>query len=233
VLAALAHLADQDTGEFSANPSELARMLDAFEDDARAWLASAEAVGAAELFPGSSQLWRGRIKLRRLGADRAEEVRLRARKIDGGRWDRLDSAQAFAAGDSCRRLTLLRYFGDQQEPIADGRCCDVCSPIDYPAETAATRTRSKRKAAAPPIPDDVPEDLLIALKAWRSAAAKEAGVPAYVIGKDATLHAIAATRPATSDALSLLPGVGPAFLERHATAVLAVLADHPGGALAA
>jgi ATP-dependent DNA helicase RecQ len=58
-------------------------------------------------------------------------------------------------------------------------------------------------------------------------------VPAYVIGKDATLHAIAATRPATSDALSLLPGVGPAFLERHATAVLAVLADHPGGALAA
>jgi superfamily II DNA helicase RecQ len=54
-----------------------------------------------------------------------------------------------------------------------------------------------------------------------------------VIGKDATLHAIAATRPTSSDALSLLPGVGPAFLERHATAVLAVLADHPGGALAA
>lgn len=233
VLAALAHLADQDTGEFSANPSELARMLDAFEDDARAWLASAEAVGAAELFPGSSQLWRGRIKLRKLGADRAEEVRLRARKIDGGRWDRLDAAQAFAAGDACRRLTLLRYFGDQQEPIADGRCCDVCSPIEIPAETAATRTRSKRKAAAPPIPADVPEDLLIALKAWRSAAAKEAGVPAYVIGKDATLHAIAATRPDTPDALSLLPGVGPAFLERHAAAVLAVLADYPDDAMAA
>ena len=94
VLAALAHLADQDTGEFSANPSELARMLDAFEDDARAWLASAEAVGAAELFPGSSQLWRGRIKLRKLGADRAEEVRLRARKSDGGRWDRLPTVAA-------------------------------------------------------------------------------------------------------------------------------------------
>ena len=115
----------------------------------------------------------------------------------------------------------------------DGRCCDVCSPIEIPAETAATRTRSKRKAAAPPIPADVPEDLLIALKAWRSAAAKEAGVPAYVIGKDATLHAIAATRPTTADALSLLPGVGPAFLERHAAAVLAVLAENPGDAMAA
>ena len=109
--------------------SELARMLGASEDDARAWLASAEAVGAAELAPGSSQLWRGRILLRRLGADRAEQVRLRARKIDGGRWDRLDAAQAFAGGDTCRRLALLRYFGDMQEPIATGRCCDVCDPI--------------------------------------------------------------------------------------------------------
>ena len=47
-----------------------------------------------------------------------------------------------------------------------------------------------------------------------------------MIGKDATLHAIAATRPTTPDALSLLPGVGPAFLERHADAVLSVLAGH-------
>ena len=225
VLGALADLADPTDGSFAANPTELARMLGASEDDARAWLASAEAVGAAELAPGSSQLWRGRILLRRLGADRAEQVRLRARKIDGGRWDRLDAAQAFAGGDTCRRLALLRYFGDLQEPIATGRCCDVCDPIAIPAETAATR----RKRPVP-IPDDVDEDVLASLKAWRSTTAKAQGVPAYVIAKDATLHAIAATRPTTPDALGALPGIGPAFLERHAAAVLDLL---DGGEIAA
>ena len=60
--------------------------------------------------------------------------------------------------------------------------------------------------------------------------AKAQGVPAYVIAKDATLHAIAATRPTTPDALAALPGVGPAFMERHAAAVLDLL---DGGEIAA
>jgi len=58
-------------------------------------------------------------------------------------------------------------------------------------------------------------------------------VPAYVIGKDATLHAIAATRPTSEAALAALPGVGPAFLERHAAAVLAIVAGWDPGAIAA
>ncbi len=223
VLAALASVAESGSGEFAIHPGELARAVGGGDDDVRAWLASAEAVGAAELYPGSSQVWRGRILLRRLGVDRAEQVRLRARKIDGSRWDRLDAAQAYAAGTECRRLTLLRYFGDQQDPVATGRCCDVCDPVDVLAETAATRTKSQRKAAAAAIPDDVPEDLLVALKAWRSTTAKEAGVPAYVVAKDATLHAIAAVRPTTATGLGDLPGIGPAFLERYAEAVLELL----------
>jgi DNA helicase-2/ATP-dependent DNA helicase PcrA len=54
-----------------------------------------------------------------------------------------------------------------------------------------------------------------------------------VIGKDATLHAIAATRPTSEAALAALPGVGPAFLERHAAAVLAIVAGWDPGAIAA
>jgi superfamily II DNA helicase RecQ len=57
------------------------------------------------------------------------------------------------------------------------------------------------------VPDDVDEALLAELRTWRSAAAKAAAVPAYVIAKDATLHAIAAVRPATPGALEALPGV--------------------------
>ena len=106
-----------------------------------------------------------------------------------------------------------------------GRSGDVCDPIAIPAETAAPR----RKRPVP-IPDDVDEGVLAALKAWRSTTAKAQGVPAYVIAKDATLHAIAATRPTTPDALAALPGVGPAFMERHAAAVLDLL---DGGEIAA
>ncbi len=232
VISALAQVAEPGTGAFAVAPGELARLADGDEDGVRAWLASAEAVGAAELEPGSSSVWRGRLRLRRLGAERAEEVRLRARRIDGGRWDRLDAAQAYATGADCRRLVLLRYFGDPQEPVADGRCCDVCDPIAVPAPSARTASRSRTKAKAE-IPPDAPEELVARLKAWRAEAAKAQGVPAYVIGKDATLHAIAATRPATEAALAALPGVGPAFLERHAAAVLAIVADWDAGALAA
>ncbi|MGA0122362.1 MAG: RecQ family ATP-dependent DNA helicase [Gaiellales bacterium] len=229
VLAALAQLAEPGTGAFAVNPAELARMAGAGEDDVRAWLASAEAVGAAELEPGSSSTWRGRLRLRGLGADRAEDVRLRARRIDGGRWDRLDAAQAYAAGTGCRRRALLAYFGDDEQPRADERCCDVCDPIDVPAETAATRSRSRRRTAVE-IPADAPAALVEQLKAWRSETAKAQGVPAYVVAKDATLHAIAAVRPTGPAALEALPGVGPAFMERHAAAVLAIVgawADDP------
>ncbi len=233
VLAGLAAFADPDSGAFAVQPGELARALGGEDDNVRAWLASAEAVGAVELSPGSNQQWCGRLRLRGLGADRAGQVAQRARKINGGRWDRLDAAQAYAAGSGCRRDTLLRYFGDHQAPCANGRCCDVCDPIDVLAATAATRTRSAKKAAAPPIPDNVPAELLTALKVWRGETAKAAGVPAYVIAKDTTLHAIAATQPCTHDALSVLPGIGPAFLERHADVVLALLNDWRTAACAA
>ena len=70
-----------------------------------------------------------------------------------------------------------------------------------------------------------PVPMVAELKAWRSAAAKAAGVPAYVIAKDATLLAIAAVRPAAPDALEAIPGVGPAFMERHAGDVLRIVGD--------
>jgi DNA helicase-2/ATP-dependent DNA helicase PcrA len=61
------------------------------------------------------------------------------------------------------------------------------------------------------------------LRAWRSQAAQSQSVPAYVVFTDATLQAIAETRPANLRELSGLPGIGARKLEMYGDDVLAAL----------
>jgi ATP-dependent DNA helicase RecQ len=88
------------------------------------------------------------------------------------------------------------------------------------------RTRSPRSAKTAAIPDDLPPEAaprFEKLRAWRGAAAKEQGVPAYVIFHDATLRQIAAQAPSSLTALSTVSGVGEAKLARYGQQVLDVL----------
>ena len=62
-----------------------------------------------------------------------------------------------------------------------------------------------------------------ALKTWRSATARTAGVPAYVVFNDATLYEIAALRPQNDDDLLSISGIGPVKLERYGEAILAMV----------
>jgi ATP-dependent DNA helicase UvrD/PcrA len=68
------------------------------------------------------------------------------------------------------------------------------------------------------------QELAERLRAWRLDAAKEAGVPAFVVFTDGTLTRIAGVRPASRAELSAIPGVGAAKLERYGAAVLALCA---------
>ncbi|HEX6755327.1 MAG TPA: RecQ family ATP-dependent DNA helicase, partial [Mycobacteriales bacterium] len=63
------------------------------------------------------------------------------------------------------------------------------------------------------------------LRAWRAAAAKEQGVPAYVIFHDATLRQIATRTPATLQALGTVSGVGETKLARYGQQILDVLSE--------
>jgi DNA helicase-2/ATP-dependent DNA helicase PcrA len=73
---------------------------------------------------------------------------------------------------------------------------------------------------------DADPGVLGALKAWRSAAARAAGVPAYVIFHDTTLAAVAEAQPATRASLLSLPGLGPVKAERYGDDLLRVVAEH-------
>jgi ATP-dependent DNA helicase RecQ len=82
---------------------------------------------------------------------------------------------------------------------------------------------AKTRRAASPGPAAADGGLLERLKAWRTAQAREQGVPAYVIFHDRTLAEIAAAKPADMDALGVLSGIGAKKLERYGPALLELL----------
>jgi DNA helicase II / ATP-dependent DNA helicase PcrA len=63
-------------------------------------------------------------------------------------------------------------------------------------------------------------ELFERLRTWRSRTAQSASVPAYVVFTDATLQAIAESRPSTLHELSALPGIGARKLDLYGAGVL-------------
>lgn len=86
---------------------------------------------------------------------------------------------------------------------------------------AATRTASARSALA-----GAEKDLFEALRAARTAIAKELSVPPYVIFPDTTLVAFATERPGSRAAMLGVSGVGQTKLERYGEIFLKVIAEH-------
>jgi DNA helicase II / ATP-dependent DNA helicase PcrA len=82
-------------------------------------------------------------------------------------------------------------------------------------------------ALEPATLDGAASDRFDALKRWRLERARSEGVPAYMIFSNRTLEVIARNEPATVGELSVIPGVGPAKLERYGTAILGELGADP------
>jgi ATP-dependent DNA helicase RecQ len=93
------------------------------------------------------------------------------------------------------------------------------------AKTSKATKAAKAEVAAMP-PEAAP--VFDKLRTWRAAAAKEQGVPAYVIFHDSTLREIAATLPATLAELSAVSGVGETKLARYGEQILGTLGSDTG-----
>ncbi len=77
-------------------------------------------------------------------------------------------------------------------------------------------------------PGDVDAALFERLREWRTGQAAAQQVPAYCVVTDATLTAIAETRPADPVALVAIPGIGKAKMDRYADQILALCAAAAG-----
>jgi superfamily II DNA helicase RecQ len=142
-------------------------------------------------------------------------------------WRDYQTIKAFIYGERCRRRSVLDHFADSTADAPLERCCDVCDPQGWlpdPETIAVRRKPSAKKPAAPPAelsPADVP--LFDQLKEWRLRAAD--GKPAFTVAHNSTLEAIAATRPATDEALLAIKGIGPSFVSKYAGEVLEIVAS--------
>jgi superfamily II DNA helicase RecQ len=85
-------------------------------------------------------------------------------------------------------------------------------------------TQHPDRFASPPRRSADDDPLMVALRAWRSARAREDAVPAYVVAHDQTLAAIADLRPGSLAALRRVRGMGPTKLDRYGDEILAVIA---------
>ena len=92
------------------------------------------------------------------------------------------------------------------------------------AETARRQGRARKRHGGEPLGVEAADaPLFEALRAWRRDRAAEQRVPPYVIFHDATLMAIARERPANTDSLAKISGVGQSKLKRYGADVLKVV----------
>src|SRR5258708_2389068 len=103
---------------------------------------------------------------------------------------------------------------------------------DPARQARVPRPRPARSGGRSPAPADLPEAegaVFEQLRAWRTAAAKEQGVPAYVIFHDATLRQIAALAPSTLAELAAVNGVGETKLARYGQQILDLFSANGDG----
>jgi ATP-dependent DNA helicase RecQ len=107
-----------------------------------------------------------------------------------------------------RRQVPMRH-----DPVRSGR-----------SSGGSGRADSKRAGAAAVDLSGQSQQVFEALRAWRTATAKDQGVPPYVIFHDATLRQIAVSTPTSLAALFEVNGVGRTKLDRYGQQILDVLA---------
>lgn len=97
------------------------------------------------------------------------------------------------------------------------------SPARADAAPLAGKTSTARGAVAPLTLRADQQRILDELKKWRTATARERGVPPYIIANDRTLASVATNRPTTRTALLRCHGVGDAKLAQYGEQMLAVV----------
>jgi ATP-dependent DNA helicase RecQ len=102
------------------------------DDQVRAILGILARVGVVQPAPSSPDRVRGRAL-----TDFDRRAKAAARTLAGEaqrvRWRQYRSVWGFVESSTCRRVALLRHFGDPNPPAPEVPCCDVCDPSLVPA----------------------------------------------------------------------------------------------------
>ena len=120
-----------------------------------------------------------------------------------------------------------------REVLSKQRTVPLRREPERPARAArAQRGTGRTATAGGGAPAELPAAaaaLFEQLRGWRAAAAREQGVPAYVIFHDTTLRQIAAEAPASQAELATVSGVGEAKLAKYGPQILDLVAAAGAG----
>lgn len=152
-------------------------------------------------------------------------------------WQRYHIMRAFVESRQCRHLQICRHFGElpKWESCA---ACDACGSTPEWLSVAASRavvrkafTGADSEAILPVI--SAPEadaGLREYMREWRRLAAKEQGVPAFVVLHDTTLEEICKLRPSSVAELMQITGIGERKAETYGNKILSALRRYEEGA---
>jgi ATP-dependent DNA helicase RecQ len=135
-----------------------------------------------------------------------------------------------------RRYSSTEIEGQIARLLKDGTIQKVGSNLRLPGQKAEARTKpqedsgsnSEKPAYQNPI-SDLPDDgIREALKAFRSAQAKTAGISAFIVFSNATLEAVAQSRPTSITDLTGIKGIGKTTLEKYGSGLLETVARFSG-----
>jgi ATP-dependent DNA helicase RecQ len=127
----IAAAADGD-GRYLLDAAELVHGLGGDGDKLRALLGHLTRAGVISPSPSAPDRVAGRL----LGPfDRRAAALCRSSLEEGAkaRWRQYREIWAYVEQDSCRRVAILRHFGDGSTPAASGACCDICDAGLVPA----------------------------------------------------------------------------------------------------
>ena len=163
-------------------------------------------------------------------------------RVKGMEWDRVvvfgvdDGLMPHALSDDIEEERRVLHVAITRGRHGVSVVADADRPSPFLAELRGETVRAAPTTARPvehvsdaPSRSTAPVDegLLETLKAWRLEAAKERGVPAYIVFRDRTLEEIAGRRPDSEEELLKVYGVGPAKLDEYGEDILEMVLGAP------
>ncbi len=138
-------------------------------------------------------------------------------------WAMIDYCRA----DKCRRIGLLRYFGERYESANCGMC-DVCALHAKVEATQFARPPVSRESVVVAGGGTFDARLFEALRALRKAIADKEGMPPYIVFSDVSLRQMATQRPRDLESFRAISGVGDIKLKKYGALFLAEIRKHLG-----
>jgi ATP-dependent DNA helicase RecQ len=134
-------------------------------------------------------------------------------------WERYHTIRRFVESKSCRHRYICSHFGERTKWDTCGSC-DMCGALpEWLAPAGSPKRKASKAAAASKIaltlpqvghglPPAIAAELREKLRQWRREAAKQQGVPAFVVMHDTSLEEICRVLPRSITELRRVHGIG-------------------------